>query len=71
MPISFCTRLINVKSSHLILFACLLSSGTAKATTFNAVNDFSLNANPNGVWSYRSGGSLLPTPVIGSAPWRE
>jgi hypothetical protein len=46
----------------------------SQASTYNAVTDFSLSSNPNGVWSYRSGGSLLSSPVIGSgstAGWNE
>lgn len=46
--------------------ACLLFSGSAKAATYNAVNDFSLTANPNGSWSYLYGSNLLPTDVVGT-----
>ena len=37
-----------------------LSPG-ARAATYNAVDDFSIVSNPNGVWSYVSAGTLLST----------
>lgn len=44
----------------------LLSSGVAKAVTYNAVSEFSItNGNPNGVWSYLYSGIPLPTPKTG------
>jgi hypothetical protein len=33
----------------------------ARATTYNAVNDFSIASNPNGVWSYLVSGAPLST----------
>jgi hypothetical protein len=39
-----------------LVFALLASSNVAQATTYNALNDFSItNSNPNGVWSYGEG----------------
>ena len=39
-----------------LVFALLASSGVARATTYNALNDFSITyGNPNGVWSYGEG----------------
>jgi hypothetical protein len=51
-------------SSALFFFACTLFSGSARATTYNAVNDFSLASNPNGVWSYLASGTPLGTPAV-------
>jgi len=45
-----------------------LAAGQSQTSTYNAVTDFGLSRNPNGVWSYLSSGSLLSSPVIGSGP---
>jgi PEP-CTERM motif-containing protein len=57
----------NSRTRLLAPFLFLLGA-IAQAATYNAVNDFSLSQNPNGVWSYRYGnsGTLLPTPVVGT-----
>ena len=49
------------KCRALICLAGAIFSGNAYATTYSAVNDFSLAGNPNGVWSYLYGGTLLGT----------
>ncbi len=56
----------------------LVATGSAHATTFDAVGDFSLsNGNPNGAWSYLAGGSSLTTTstacegVTGFACWNN
>ncbi len=57
-------------SSSFLLAACLMFScgvQAAASTTYDAVNDFSIASNPNGVWSYLYGSDiLLPNAVTGS-----
>ena len=44
----------------------LITAGTGSTSGHNAVNDFSItNGNPNGVWSYLAGGTLLSTTESG------
>jgi len=58
----------------LLAVACLAFSCSARASSFNAVTDFSLASNPNGVWSYgwaTSGGSpfqLMASPAVTFLP---
>lgn len=44
--------------------ACLFAAGTfapaSRANIYNAVTDFSVASNPNGVWSYQMAGALFP-----------
>jgi uncharacterized protein (TIGR03437 family) len=57
-----------------ILTPLVAGAQPSPVSTYNAATDFSLSSNPNGVWSYLSSGSLLPSPVIGggaTAGWNE
>jgi uncharacterized protein (TIGR03437 family) len=54
-----------IKAVLLASMSIGLGAGQPQALTYNAVTAFSLSNNPNGVWSYLSGGSLLSTSVIG------
>ena len=47
----------------LLAVACLAFNCGAQASSFNAVTDFSLASNPNGVWSYLVSGTLLGNPT--------
>jgi hypothetical protein len=47
----------------LLAVACLAFACGAQASSFNAVNNFSLASNPNGVWSYLVSGALLGNPT--------
>ena len=57
-------RLLTLTLS--LLASAALTSANALASTYSAVNDFSLATNPNGNWSYSEGSKLLPNPVVGS-----
>src|SRR5580692_8854237 len=43
-----------------LVFALVASSGVAQAATYDALNDFSISGNPNGVWSYGEGDVATP-----------
>lgn len=47
-----------------IVTGCLLATGAfapaSLANIYNAVTDFSVASNPNGVWSYQMAGTLFP-----------
>jgi PEP-CTERM motif len=69
------TRLsiLNKSSLSAIFFALVVSSGVARAATYDALNDFSITSgNPNGVWSYGEGDvgttSFNPFTVNGNDP---
>jgi len=51
--------------------ALTLAAPAANAVTYNAVTDFSLASNPNGVWSYYGGTGLLDstTNYLGVLSW--
>jgi uncharacterized protein (TIGR03437 family) len=36
------------------------------ASSYSAVNDFSIGANPNGAWSYLASNALLSVPIVGT-----
>jgi trimeric autotransporter adhesin len=57
---------VLVASISMGLAAGQTTHAATQTTAYNAVTDFSLSANPNGVWSYLSNGSLLSSAVIGS-----
>ncbi len=59
-------RFLRPRRYGLLGFACLAFCCITKAATYNAVTDFSLSSNPNGVWSYLYGATLFPTAVVGS-----
>ena len=46
------------------LATCVFCAG-ANAASYNAVSDFSIKSNPNGVWSYIDANQLLVTPSTG------
>jgi hypothetical protein len=68
------TQTILKKCSFTALFFALVaSSGAARATTYDALTDFSIaNGNPNGVWSYGEGDvgttNFRPFTVNGTDP---
>ncbi len=49
-----------------LIIAMLAFSCAASADSFSAVDDFSLAANPNGVWTYDYTNTLLPNAVTGT-----
>jgi PEP-CTERM motif len=62
-------RRLSRNSGGLLGVLCLALSCSAQAATYNAVNDFSIANNPNGVWSYLynhgTTTNLLPQTVVG------
>ena len=57
------------KQMFAVTGALMLASTLAQAQTYDAAKDFSLNANPNGVWSYMSGGAnTAPLTKKGTGP---
>jgi hypothetical protein len=62
-----CEKTLMTKFSplHILVLSICLALNT-QAATYNAVTDFSLSSNPNGVWSYLYGTTLFSSPVNGS-----
>ncbi len=62
-----CEKTLMTKFSplHILVLSACLALNT-QAATYNAVTDFSLSSNPNGVWTYLYNASLLSSAVTGS-----